>query len=128
MSSRITPLQKNYFPINKASSIVRKRLSTAISYLYTICIIGRKGYLFEKKLFCVTVNDLGCITGRAEDGYFGKGTGLINLQPDFSQYQSLFPMFQAIFCSFLKKSGDSVRNTCGKQLRPNKGTELLVVV
>jgi hypothetical protein len=44
-----------------------------------------KGIFLKKKLFCATVNDLGCVTERAEDGYFGKGTCLItHLQPDFS--------------------------------------------
>jgi len=46
----------------------------------------------------------------------------------FCNAKAFFRCPRCFFVLFLKEGGDSVRNTCGKQLKPDKGTELLVVV
>ena len=33
-----------------------------------------KGDILKKKLFCVMINDMECVTDRPKDGYFGKKT------------------------------------------------------
>jgi len=130
MSSRITPLQKKSFFPHKSYILYCSQEVFNSRFLH-ICHMyyRKKREIFLKKLFCATIDDLGCITEWAEDGYFGKGTCFItHLKLIFIISKSFSDVPNCFFVLFLKKGGNSVRNTCGKQLKPNKDTELLVVV